>query len=291
MISFKNKLIQNLKQRINKSISILDLIYIFKDSLSKHKQLEKSYSEFHVKKEISNNLFLILNLKNEIEDNIYYDKYELHIYNFIKSYVKQNMNIIIVGGHIGYYPILLSELILPNGKVYSFEPDQENYSRCSQHIYLNKINNIVNLNYSISNIENDNVDFYEFKDSNKGHGSIFKNEFINKSKSSNYEIKKVKTRTLDQIIFGENLANIDLLLIDIEGAEYECLEGAKNTLDKYKPLIIFEYHYERIDFLKKDHEKIFQLLSSYNLYGINMNGLKKLNKIEKDQNFHDIVNT
>ena len=289
MISFKNKLIQNLKQRLKKSITLLDLVYIIKNSLSKHKQLEKSYSEFLVKKEISNDLFLILNLKNEIEDNIYYDKYELHIYDFIKSFVKQNMNIIIVGGHIGYYPILLSKFILPKGKVYSFEPDQENFSRCSQHIYLNKINNIVNLNYAISNIENDSVDFYEFKNSNKGHGSIFKNEVIHISKSENYEIKKVKSRTLDQMILGENLANVDLLLIDIEGAEYECFEGAKKIIDKYKPLIIFEYHFERIAFLKKDHEKIFQLLSNYNLYGINMNGLKKLKKIEKGQSFHDIV--
>lgn len=50
--------------------------------------------------------------------------------------------------------------------------------------------------------------------------------------------KKIKTKKLDSYHFDR----VDLLKIDVEGFEYEVLNGAKETIKKFKPKIIIETH-------------------------------------------------
>lgn len=77
--------------------------------------------------------------------------------------------------------------------------------------------------------------------------------------SPNTEITKVKTITLDSFIENNNIKNISLIKMDIEGAEMEALNGAKKTIKNFKPnLAISIYH-------KKEHlYEIPELLKMYN---------------------------
>jgi hypothetical protein len=61
-----------------------------------------------------------------------------------------------------------------------------------------------------------------------------------------------QTKTLDSF----NFDRIDLLKIDVEGFEYDVLNGAVNTIRRLKPKIILETHSKELrqkcdDFLKK----------------------------------------
>ena len=58
---------------------------------------------------------------------------------------------------------------------------------------------------------------------------IFKLLFL---KSENFTKYKVYTATLDSFMKKNKIKSIDILKIDIEGSEYELLNGAKNTLKK-----------------------------------------------------------
>jgi FkbM family methyltransferase len=51
------------------------------------------------------------------------------------------------------------------------------------------------------------------------------------------ESRKVKLETLDNIMQYEPMGESPLLKIDVEGAEFECLLGAKSTLDKVRYVI------------------------------------------------------
>jgi hypothetical protein len=78
------------------------------------------------------------------------------------------------------------------------------------------------------------------------HFNIKKNSptTSNVTKNGNLKVKGVK---IDSFISENKIKSVQLIKLDIEGAEYEALCGAKNTIKKHKPyLAISIYH-------KKEH--------------------------------------
>lgn len=69
----------------------------------------------------------------------------------------------------------------------------------------------------------------------------------------------IKTITIDKHIKANNIAKVDFIKMDIEGAERHALAGATNTVKKHKPtLAVCIYH------LWDDIIKIPELISSMN---------------------------
>jgi FkbM family methyltransferase len=50
----------------------------------------------------------------------------------------------------------------------------------------------------------------------------------------------VSLTTLDQYVLEKGISRIDLIKLDIEGAEYQAFLGAKNTLATLRPALVFE---------------------------------------------------
>ena len=69
---------------------------------------------------------------------------------------------------------------------------------------------------------------------NKGHNSLIYSEEL---KTSVY----VETTTLDDFLTIKRVPEVDIIKMDIEGAEILALEGMKNTLIKHMPLLFLEF--------------------------------------------------
>lgn len=65
-----------------------------------------------------------------------------------------------------------------------------------------------------------------------------------------------KVTTLDSFNFDD----VDLIKIDVEGSEDKLIEGAKNTIKKYLPVIAVEIHCHRSDNSFKQRQYIFNFL-------------------------------
>ena len=50
----------------------------------------------------------------------------------------------------------------------------------------------------------------------------------------------IKATKLDDFILENNIGNVDVVKIDIEGAELLCFKGASSFLEKHRPIILFE---------------------------------------------------
>ena len=85
----------------------------------------------------------------------------------------------------------------------------------------------------MSNIEKE-VTIYCPDESNPGH-SLIKNELI---KSSNKWAHIVQTQRLDDVM--KEKKNISLIKIDVEGEEYEVLQGALEIIKQNQPHIFIE---------------------------------------------------
>jgi len=71
---------------------------------------------------------------------------------------------------------------------------------------------------------------------------------------------RVQVRRLDDIISSD--IPIRLIKIDVEGGEFDVLDGAKNTLSRWKPMIIFEHGVGGADNYGILPTQLFQLLTN-----------------------------
>jgi FkbM family methyltransferase len=138
---------------------------------------------------------------------------------FIKGQIKNYKVFIDVGANIGGYSIRATKYC----KVYAIEPLPRNYKILKINEKLNNVK-INSFNIAAGN-KNGKVKLY-YTQGNRGCPSV-KHE-------QNYFIE-VKMKPLDEII---NEESIDLIKIDVEGAEDLVLEGARDCLKRTKMVII-----------------------------------------------------
>ena len=122
--------------------------------------------------------------------------------------------------------IMMSHFI--DSDVYAFEASSQEYNN---HKEQNKDINWINL--AIYNYDGE-IDF-NLKGYLSGVHSIRDRENISGT------IDKVKCKRIDTFCNENKIDSIDFVKIDVEGYEWEVLQGAKQTISMFKPKIIIEY--------------------------------------------------
>ena len=199
---------------------------------------------------IINGIKYIVYNKNDVIENCILNgnQWDNTTINIIKSYIYKNnlKHFLNVGCHIGTISLPIS---LHINKVTSIEAYPPTYKHLCENIKINNIKNISTYNIALGNTIEDIYFMSEGKIcpieninricNNKGGMHVFTNYDIeNNIRSSGLTDKQItnKMNRLDNL----NIENVDIMLIDIEGCEYEFLLGAKNTIIKNKPIIIIE---------------------------------------------------
>lgn len=156
------------------------------------------------------------------------DKYDFQTTELIHKHLKKNSNCVDVGANLGH---ILMEIVAaaPKGQHFAFEPIPHLYSSLKKRFSKNT----VVLNYALSSRKgNATFNYYPARPAVSG--------FRQRDQVSDVEpeLLSVQMEKLDDIIPAN--IKIDLVKIDVEGAEYEVLLGAKQLLQKDKPLVLFE---------------------------------------------------
>lgn len=150
----------------------------------------------------------------------------------------------------GCYDFSTSKILLNNNpsvkKIYAFEPDEENYINCKKNIDRN-ICEVELIQAGLWN-EKKQLEFNAFS----GTGSKIVIE-------GNTQIS---VQTIDESVHSNHVTFIKM---DIEGAELEALQGAKNTIRKYKPILAISVYHKPNDIFEIPLY-IKQLVPEYKLY-------------------------
>ena len=159
--------------------------------------------------------------------------YDLSKITYLTSLISKEAVVYILGTHIGTLAIPIAGKVKT---VIAFEPNPASFEFLKMNIYLNKIENIQAINKGVFNA-NTFIDFYQ-NTANSG-GSKIKPEmdgFIyNYDKPNCIQIEVVK---LDDFIAENNVPFPDLMIVDIEGAEYAALHGGSKCLEQLKYMCI-----------------------------------------------------
>ena len=168
--------------------------------------------------------------------------------NFLKEKYrpKAGDTIIDLGAHIGKYAIRSGKLVGKKGKVLAIEVEPNSYDLMCKNIKLNHFEDrIIPLNIAISN-KNGKIPFFV----SKGRSNV-------SSMYTKWDKQiEVDAITIDELIRTEKLDKINWIQMDMEGAEYEAIEGASNTI---KSAIIENFIIET--HTKKNFELIPPLLT------------------------------
>jgi FkbM family methyltransferase len=151
--------------------------------------------------------------------------------------------------------------IAPKGEHYGFDPLPVFYSKLKkeiqQYVTLNEV--------AVSNKEGEDVFFYV--ESNPAFSGLKKRLYPKKEKIT--EIK-VKTDTLDHLLV--DATSIDLIKIDVEGGEYNVIEGGRNIIFKHKPVLLFEHCAGAAEFYNSACTRMWDLL--VNQFGMQINTMQ-----------------
>lgn len=161
-----------------------------------------------------------------------YGVYEPEELSVLDAETKEGSIVIDLGANIGYHTLHISRHVGEKGHVYAFEPDPENFRLLQKNIAVNNITNVTMVDKAVSS-KTGKLKLY-LSDVNKADHRICETSESRKS----VEIEAV---TLDGY-FAEYSGSIDLIKMDIQGAEYLALDGMVNVLEKNKSIkILMEY--------------------------------------------------
>ena len=136
------------------------------------------------------------------------------------------------GANYGFYSLYMASLSKDN-KIFSYEASPGTIEDFKNNIKLNNFNNIYCKNLAISDVFG--IDVILSESSINWESSIVRDNFKNKKNVT------IKTTTIDSELMNEDLKDYILAIkLDIEGNEFNALEGGNQNIDKNDPLIIIE---------------------------------------------------
>jgi FkbM family methyltransferase len=136
------------------------------------------------------------------------------------------------GSNYGFYSFYVGSLRLDN-QVLAFEASPKTFNSFKANLELNNFRNIHYKNVAISEVSGKFVSFYE--SDNDWESSATHNKF------KNTKIVTTETTTIDQELLKKDLNGFVVVIkLDIEGNEFNAIQGAKDTVLEYEPLITIE---------------------------------------------------
>ena len=162
-----------------------------------------------------------------------FGSYEEHYAELFRCLVSPDDRCVDVGANVGVHTVRLAKLVGSRGEVIALEPDEELVHRARRNIMLNQLSNAHVINAAASDEAGGNVQLYrpDARDTNRAKASLLRHSYLTGS------VTTVPVVTIDEVCPGP----VALIKIDVEGHEAAVVRGAAAKINRYSPVIIFEY--------------------------------------------------
>ena len=142
---------------------------------------------------------------------------------------KEGDVIVEVGANIGTHTMVLAKLVGERGKVYAFEPQRIIFQTLCANMALNSVTNVYAYQMALSDAEGSVLIPNIRYDREGNFGGVEIDKF-----TKGHPVPKIKLDNFSEI------KKLDFLKIDVEGMEKEVLEGAKEMIMTFRPIMYIE---------------------------------------------------
>ena len=143
-----------------------------------------------------------------------------------------------VGAHIGYFSMKAAVRVGKTGRVLAFEPNPETLKLLRDNVTANQAWNVIVEPVACTDREQ-MLTLYAAARINTGASSLARQN-ANISLTEAPRSYVVRGRPIDDVVRELNLARVDAMKIDVEGAEVSVLRGAGATLQRFHPKVVIE---------------------------------------------------
>lgn len=149
------------------------------------------------------------------------------------EYKNVNPAVLDCGGHIGSFTMYVKSH-WPNAKIVVMEPVPDNLELLKGNISRNNLQNITVVPFALYG---ESGTFYIDL-----AGKQFDAVHLTSEKPNHEQFITINALTLKEVVEQNNLSIIDLMKLDVEGAEYHIFQHSLEDLAKYVRRIIMEFH-------------------------------------------------
>jgi len=175
---------------------------------------------------------------DDVDRNILIDgEWERETWHGLYEHVPRGGVFVDVGAHIGYYSLKAASMVGPGGRVLAIEPNPDTVRRLRANIRASGASNVTVAPVACSDSEGV-LELFAAAHINTGASSL------SEANASHFgpvtAAYRVQGRRLDGIVQESGVTRVDVIKIDVEGAEFMVLKGAAETLDRYHPVVVIE---------------------------------------------------
>jgi len=206
--------------------------------------------------------------------------YEPGLRNLIKKTLKPGDHFLDIGSNIGYFSCLARSLVGSEGKVSVLEANPDMARQVEENLALNGWSGSVNIHRIAAWNKSDKLTFNLAPTGKSGMGSF--RELGVKGRTI-----EVEARPLDSI-FAKSRPKVSAIKIDVEGAETQVIEGAREIIERDRPIIFLELSDQYLKQLGSSADDLVQKLSSelsYSLHSYDESG--NTSKFSLKRSFQD----
>lgn len=191
-------------------------------------------------KDFDDDISITLSLSEHMQRRIFWmGYYSENIAHLLNTLLRPGMVVLDIGANIGEITLLSAKRVGTKGNVFAFEPIDSISNQLEHHVKMNNFSQVSIEQYALGNAVDDNRPIFsscgqEVKDPHNGLGSLY-------GCDGEVPLQQIHMTTLDAWLQSRlDIQHIDLIKIDIEGAELACLQGARACLQRFRPKIIVE---------------------------------------------------
>jgi FkbM family methyltransferase len=155
---------------------------------------------------------------------------------FFAQVLAPGMVVIDAGANEGLYAVVAGRHVGSTGVVLAVEPSKRESARLRANIALNGLHNVRVIDAALSDAPGTGV----LRVADAEHtGQNTLGDFIYQGVATS-GTQEVALTTLDEVVVRTQLRGVDVIKMDVEGAEFKLLKGGEQTIRRHKPLLLLE---------------------------------------------------
>lgn len=182
---------------------------------------------------VRDNIYFRLDISRLIDHSIFFFKVRDVGWENLFRLLKPDFHVIDAGANMGFLTLKFSRICV-DGVVYGFEPDSDNFNDLSQNLRLNGFENVRLFKTALGEKPAEGT-LYKVFANNPGANRILPHE-----PSFFFGSETVQITALDQYLSKGIISRVDLIKVDVEGFELFVLMGAREIIERFKPLMFIE---------------------------------------------------